>query len=492
MDATAASGPRIEQNSLAAPDDTLRSGEFADSYEFDGRPGQRVAIDLTSDAFDTYLILQDPNGEQIENDDADRPGHSVIEMDVTESGTYTVLVTSFEPGETGAYQLSIDLVEGAATAVSNQRDVATIAVDGTTRGQLEAGDASRASGAYRDLYVFEGRVGQSIMVAMTSSDFDTYLEVTSPNGETITNDDFNGSTSRSQVELVLRDAGRYRITATSYVADQVGSYEIAVQRFAATAVSEPSPGEGRLYGIFTGISDYGGRASNLDYTAEDAIRVRDAMIRGAGMRPEDAIVLTDSDATTTQLAAAIRQLAPRIGPNDQFVFFYSGHGSRVPRAGGPQITDPDGLDETIELYDAAITDDEFSEMLSAINAGITIVILDACFSGGFSKDVISVPGRIGFFSSEEDVTSAVAVKFRAGGFLSVFVADGVGDQLADADRDGIVTAIELSQYLHERYRSDLKSGGPGDFVRTGGPQSGYQHLVVDRGSISPYQPLFQR
>jgi hypothetical protein len=30
-----------------------------------------------------------------------------------------------------------------------------------------------------------------------------------------------------------------------------------------------------------------------------------------------------------------------------------------------------------------------------------------------------------------------------------------------------------------------------DFVRTGGPQSGYQHLVVDRGSIGPYDVLFK-
>ncbi|NIR99882.1 MAG: hypothetical protein GWN99_02225, partial [Gemmatimonadetes bacterium] len=63
------------------------------------------------------------------------------------------------------------------------------------------------------------------------------------------------------------------------------------------------------------------------------------------------------------------------------------------------------------------------------------VVLDACFSGGFAKDVISAPGRMGLFSSEEDVTSSVAAKFRAGGYLAVFLADAVGDGLADADAD---------------------------------------------------------
>jgi hypothetical protein len=129
-------------------------------------------------------------------------------------------------------------------------------------------------------------------------------------------------------------------------------------------------------------------------------------------------------------------------------------------------------------------------MLSQVNAGKVILLLDACFSGGFSKDVISVPGRMGLFSSEEDVTSSVAAKFRAGGFLALFVADGIGEGSADADGDGAISAIELCQYVHERYRADLKSGGSGDYVRTGGPQLGYQHLVVDRGSIAPYDVLF--
>ena len=185
----------------------------------------------------------------------------------------------------------------------------------------------------------------------------------------------------------------------------------------------------------------------------------------------------------------IRELGHRMGPDDTFVFFYSGHGDRVP-SGGPQPADPDALNETLELYDGSITDDELRDLLGQVSAGTTLIFLDACFSGGFSKDVISVPGRMGLFSSEEDVTSSVAGKFRAGGYLAVFLADGIGDRLADEDGDGHITALELSQYVHERYRTDLKSGGVDDYVRTGGPQLGYQHLVVDRGSIAPGHILF--
>ena len=59
----------IRRGRLEKGDDTLTTGEYVDSYEFDGAPGQRVAIDLRSSAFDTYLILKDPAGKQTENDD---------------------------------------------------------------------------------------------------------------------------------------------------------------------------------------------------------------------------------------------------------------------------------------------------------------------------------------------------------------------------------------------------------------------------------------
>lgn len=48
----------------------------------------------------------------------------------------------------------------------------------------------------------------------------------------------------------------------------------------------------------------------------------------------------------------------------------------------------------------------------------------------------------------------------------------------------------MSQYLHDRYRADVKTFADSDYVRASGPQSSYQHLLVDRGSIDPYSVLF--
>ncbi len=492
-----AMGSRVERGALLATDDTLRSGEAVDVYRLDGRPGLSVRLDLTSDDFDTYLILQDPAGQQVENDDADRPGHSMIEHDLTELGEYRIMVTSYEAGESGGYELAIDL-SGAAPVVERRRDVATLAVGGSSAGSLGRGDGQLESGEYRDIYVFNGTEGDGVSVEMTSSQFDTYLIVVTPEGDTIQNDDDEGNTSKSRIDLVLRETGRYRIIATSYRAGDTGQYEVSLAPVSSAAVvsservarEESSRlGSGQTFGLFMGISDYGGRANDLAYTADDAVRVQEAIIRGGGMPAANSVLLTDGNATVSAFRGAVGSLARRMGPDDTFVFFFSGHGSRVPRSDF-QPSDPDALDETLELYDASIKDDEMRVLLEEVPAGRVILLFDACFSGGFSKDVISVPGRMGMFSSEEDVTSSVAAKFRAGGYLALFLADAIGDRLGDADGDGELTAIELSQYVHERYRADVKSGMT-EFVRTGGPQMGYQHLVVDRGSIGPYDVLFR-
>ena len=511
--ATVAAGPRLERGRLQAGDDTLRSGEYVDGFTFEGRPGQRVTLDVVSRDFDTYLMLIPPRGQRRENDDVEgRPAHSVIEADLTEAGTYKVAVTSYEKGEQGSYELRMTFgTAGGATAAGGDgpgarpRDVAALAYGETANGQLTADDQRLESGEYRDAFAFDGQSGDAIVIELQSSAFDPYLILVPPQGEQIDNDDADGRQDMSRVALTLRASGRYRVLVTTYAGGKTGAYRVSLRRGVAPQVAArptlpatpagpgPAPASGgtqRVYGVFVGISNYGGRASNLPYTADDARRARQAMARGVGMRDADAVMLVDAEATVANIRRAFENVARQAGPNDMFVFFYSGHGGRVPRQGF-QPSDPDGKDETLSFFDADVIDDDFSQWLAPIR-GRSLIVLDACFSGGFSKDIISAPGRMGLFSSEEDVTSGVAAKFRAGGYLAQFIFDGVGDRLADADGDRSITALELSQYLHERYRMDVKSSsGAEDFVRTGGPQSGYQHLVVDRGSIGPFDVLFR-
>lgn len=480
-------GTRAESGILSSSDEQLESGEYIDIFELNGRPGQRLQADLRSEDFDTFLILITPSGEQFENDDTDSTNRSFLDMTLTETGDYRVVVTSYGVGAIGNYTLQLDQ-NAASSNQTADSEIRSLTVGQAIEGELRDGESALVNEKWEDTYWFTGEIDDTLRIDLSSSGFDTYLRLISPSGELIENDDFEGSISASSISLTLRESGRYRVVVTSYGTNDAGPYALSLLEQSERIVT-PNISGGEIYGIFVGISDYPGTDSDLSYTDQDATRARDALINGAGMRPENSITLLNSDATTANFHAAIERTAMRATAQDTFVLFYSGHGDRVIRLDGPDSADPDGLDETIELYDGAMIDDELALLFDTVSAGTTLLVLDSCFSGGFAKDLVSRPGRMGLFSSEEDVTSQVASKFRAGGYLSVFFEEALAGY-ADFDENGELTAIELSEYLHDRFRNDVKSTSPDHYVRTSGPQSGYQHLVVDRGGVGPYNILF--
>lgn len=493
-------GALQHSGTLADGDESLSGGEWFDSYTFQGLPGQTVHVDLQGE-FDTYVGVIGPGGFSQENDDYETSGHSLVEGVLSEAGEYTVIVTSYEAGQGGRYTLNITMDHERAEMQSEQRDVAALSTDGIHAvGTLELGDATLDSGEYQDRYVFDAQQGQTIVVSMTATDFDPYIGLQFPDGTGLENDDWDGNRDLSRIEIVAPETGRYRVTATSYRAEETGSYRLDATVGAPvetpTIEAVASATGGQIYGVFVGISDYPDDGpGDLDFTAQDASLLYDGMQR-VGMSPENGYLLTDSDATRENVLSAIAEAGAAMNDNDLLMVFYSGHGGRIPIDDGDQSADPDGYDETLALYDQQITDDEVDAAFDDIESGRVLFVLDSCFSGGFSKDVISQPGRMGLFSSQEDVTSAVARKFRAGGYLSRFMVEAVGERLADDDSSGSLTALELSQYVYERYRSDVKSdpgmkgSGAYDDIVMAGRYLGYQQLVVDRGGVAPSAVLF--
>ena len=102
------------QGTLEAGDERLREGEYFDQFSIRAESGQIIIVDLRSPDFDTYLILEGPGAEQERNDDwGDDTMHSHIELVAPDTGTYSVLVTTFLAEEVGEYTLQIAVVEGS-------------------------------------------------------------------------------------------------------------------------------------------------------------------------------------------------------------------------------------------------------------------------------------------------------------------------------------------------------------------------------------------
>jgi Cys-tRNA synthase (O-phospho-L-seryl-tRNA:Cys-tRNA synthase) len=87
-------------------------GSLYDTYLFEGRAGQAISIIITSEDFDTYLILIDPDEQVIaKNDDfTSNDLNSALLLVLPSSGTYQVLVNSFNDTGRGRYVLSVTTI----------------------------------------------------------------------------------------------------------------------------------------------------------------------------------------------------------------------------------------------------------------------------------------------------------------------------------------------------------------------------------------------
>ncbi|NET73299.1 MAG: peptidase [Sphaerospermopsis sp. SIO1G2] len=86
---------------LTIKDIPTGQGGFARDYSIRLEKGDNLAIDLSSDNFDTIITLLAPNGSTVaENDDGpDGTSNSLLFTRITKTGNYIVRVRSF--GETG-------------------------------------------------------------------------------------------------------------------------------------------------------------------------------------------------------------------------------------------------------------------------------------------------------------------------------------------------------------------------------------------------------
>ncbi len=461
-------------------------GKFEDIYTLRGQAGQSIEVRLASTDFDPTLAIRGSGGFSESNDDDSSVENSLnsrLVVTLPESGTYNLVVSSYQAQSTGAYSLSVAAAENQAPAsASNSASASgTLTPGRTATGRLQSGDRQLTSGEYADGYSFQGTRGQQVAIDLNSSDFDTYLILTGPGDFREENDDAVGengrSTHDSRIVVTLPENGTYYVNVTSYQSGETGAYRVALNADNSApnvaANSNNASGGPRVFAVMVGIADYPGTVNDLSSTDEDAIKLGDTL-RRAGLLNPASVTLVDARATREGVRAAIASVAAQAGPDDLFLFFYSGHGNQVPTPVSAE--ELDGRSETILLYDGQASDTELAQWLSTVRARMQLVVFDSCFSGGMNN-LVNRPNVMGIFSSEEDLTSLVASKYQAGGYLAYFLRNGLSGE-ADSNHDRILTAGELTQYLRLKFSAE----GPLpastlDDIRN------YQNLTIDRGGV---------
>jgi hypothetical protein len=102
-----------------------------------------------------------------------------------------------------------------------------------------------------------------------------------------------------------------------------------------------------------------------------------ALLAGSGYTGKQ---LFDASATRANVLSGLDWLLAGAQPDDDLVFYYSGHGYQ-PNIGG-------NLQQSLVLIDGMLLDRDFTPRTALVPAGTLTVLLDACFSGGFDKFLI--------------------------------------------------------------------------------------------------------
>jgi hypothetical protein len=322
------------------------------------RRGDRVRFGVSSEAMDVMAVVEGPGGQRWEDDDGAGGTNAQLVFTAPRDGSYRFIVTSYEAGETGAYQAEA-LVNhgGSAAAIDDQAD---------------EGDDSAADDGSDD--------GSDDSAA----------------------DDGSGDGSDDSAD-------------------------------AADVAPSAATGAGTTYGIFVGISHYGGDNADLPGSAADAVQLARTFQQAGWMQRSNAVVLTDAQATAGGVRQAFQVLSQRVRPNDTLVFFFDGHGNR----------------RELDLVGPDIARSELGQMMNRVQ-GHQLLVLDSCEAGGFAPLVQGQDHRAGLFSSRATESSSTAPEVGSGGWLAYAFRQAVGGGVRRRP-DGSVDLNDVIAYVRRQY-----------------------------------------
>lgn len=145
----------------------------------------------------------------------------------------------------------------------------------------------------------------------------------------------------------------------------------------------------RRKALLIGIDDYPNAADRLSGCVNDVFAMS-ATLQECGFEPEQIRVCLNDRATAAAILSRFEWLVDAARPGDELVFFYSGHGARVPSYG--ENNEPDHLTETLVPYDfdwtpeRGISDDQIYSLYAQLPYDTRLMmIFDCCHSGSMHR-----------------------------------------------------------------------------------------------------------
>ena len=243
------------------------------------------------------------------------------------------------------------------------------------------------------------------------------------------------------------------------------------------------------WAVIIGIDKYE-YSDQLNYAVKDAEAVKDMLISKFDFPEKNIRYLTDEEATLSNIKLALDDISSSADANDRVLVFYSGHGETEQNNDGTEtgyIIPVEGRQD--KPYATGLAMDEILRTCQMSNAKHMLFLMDACYSGLMTENVkgISTPQVEGYLSKVAN-EKARQIITAGGGDEQVIERDewqhsaftknlieGFDTWEADYNKDGCITADELSTYLRENVTEDsdfqqtpqdgrFRNSGGGEFV----------------------------
>ncbi len=218
------------------------------------------------------------------------------------------------------------------------------------------------------------------------------------------------------------------------------------------------------WAVLIGINKYH-HWQELDYAVKDAKAIKDLLIEEYNFQNDHITILTDGQATLQNIKRSLGSgLSNRVGKNDRVLVYWAGHGQTVdlPTGGERGYLIPVEGSRT-ELYSTCLSMQDISELADMIPAKHVLFLVDACYSGlaanrrgGLPPETAAYLEKITRARGRQIITAGrrdeeVIEDPRWGHSVFTYkLIDGLKNQLADNDADGIITTSELFNYLQRR------------------------------------------
>ncbi|HEV7274721.1 MAG TPA: caspase family protein [Devosiaceae bacterium] len=151
----------------------------------------------------------------------------------------------------------------------------------------------------------------------------------------------------------------------------------------------PKKSTARRRALLVGIDDYPNEADRLFGCVNDVFAMS-ATLQDCGFEPEEIRVCLNDRATAEGILTRMEWLVDGAQHEDRLVFYYSGHGARVPEYGA--FEEPDRLSETLVPYDfdwspeRSISDEIIFRLYAQLPYSVQfLMIFDCCHSGSMHR-----------------------------------------------------------------------------------------------------------